>query len=552
MAQFIENPRRFSEPARSGDFGEAAVRRQLEVLPDDYTVFLNYEAMSHGGRVLSEFDDVVVTPTGAILVLEVKTGQLSVDETGNLIRDRKEGILDISEQIATQHRLILTRLKSRFPGKHLRFKHFLVIPYGQIAETPAFNDVSSCIIDSKKVPFLAEIVQDFNAEYIGPEDVLTDDEIVEFFKGQIALTPDVSALVSGIESLQNTRARGLSEWIPRIQTASPVIEVEAPAGGGKTQLAVTLLKDACDRGLRALYVGFHRNNVERLRKTPVASRIAFIGTWHELARELTRDATDPDELMPEERVAWFDSLSEALCQTLKTTALPYDLIVVDGAEDFEFDWIDALANALNPGGHLYTLRDLFARDAKSHPEFAPLDHIVVRSTESARVSQTRASEMIALELVSPEFTGNPDFVGENTIVSYAPSESVRRITEKALENAVAAGFSPEQIALLSAKGLSSSKLLQKESLGGYALKRPTGRFNQNGDMIFTDGVLFADTVRRFKGLQSPCVIVTELDFEELTHSVRALLYLAMTRASVRLELVMSEASVRALSNGSAR
>lgn len=114
MAQFIENPRRFSEPARSGDFGEAAVRRQLEVLPDDYTVFLNYEAMSHGGRVLSEFDDVVVTPTGAILVLEVKTGQLSVDETGNLIRDRKEGILDISEQIATQHRLILTRLKSRF------------------------------------------------------------------------------------------------------------------------------------------------------------------------------------------------------------------------------------------------------------------------------------------------------------------------------------------------------------------------------------------------------------------------------------------------------
>ena len=552
MAKFIENPRRFSEPARSGDFGEAAVRRQLEVLPDDYTVFLNYEAMSHGGRVLSEFDDVVVTPTGAILVLEVKTGQLSVDETGNLIRDRKEGILDISEQIATQHRLILTRLKSRFPGKHLRFKHFLVIPYGQIAETPAFNDVSTCIIDSKKVPFLAEIVQDFNAEYIGPEDVLTDDEIVEFFKGQIALTPDVSALVSGIESLQNTRARGLSEWIPRIQTASPVIEVEAPAGGGKTQLAVTLLKDACDRELRALYVGFHRNNVERLRKTPVASRIAFIGTWHELARELTRDATDPDELMPEERVAWFDSLSEALCQTLKTTALPYDLIVVDGAEDFEFDWIDALANALNPGGHLYTLRDLFARDAKSHPEFAPLDHIVVRSTESARVSQTRASEMIALELVSPEFTGNPDFVGENTIVSYAPRESVRRITEKALENAVAAGFSPEQIALLSAKGLSSSKLLQKESLGGYALKRPTGRFSQNGDMIFTDGVLFADTVRRFKGLQSPCVIVTELDFEELTHSVRALLYLAMTRASVRLELVMSEASVRALSNGSAR
>ena len=152
--------------------GEAAVRRQLEVLPDDYTVFLNYEAMSQVGRVLSEFDDVVVTPTGGILVLEVKTGQLSVDETGNLIRERKEGILDISAQIATQHRLILTRLKSRFPGKHLRFKHFLVIPYGQIAETSSFNDLTTSVIDSKRVPFLAEIVQNFNAEYIDPEDVL--------------------------------------------------------------------------------------------------------------------------------------------------------------------------------------------------------------------------------------------------------------------------------------------------------------------------------------------------------------------------------------------
>ena len=195
MAKVIENPRHFSEPARGGDFGEAAVRRQLEVLPDDYTVFLNYEAMSQVGRVLSEFDDVVVTPTGGILVLEVKTGQLSVDETGNLIRERKEGILDISAQIATQHRLILTRLKSRFPGKHLRFKHFLVIPYGQIAETSSFNDLTTSVIDSKRVPFLAEIVQNFNAEYIDPEDVLSSDEIIEFFKG--ANCPDAGCLGPG-------------------------------------------------------------------------------------------------------------------------------------------------------------------------------------------------------------------------------------------------------------------------------------------------------------------------------------------------------------------
>ena len=546
MARFIENPRHFSEPARSGDYGEAAVRRNLELLPDDYTVFLNYEAMSRSGRVLSEFDDVVITPTGAVLVLEVKTGNLPVEGAGNLIRDFKEGVLDISAQLAAQHRWILTRLKERFPDKHLRFKHFLVIPYGQISESSSFNDVSTLVIDSGRVPFLPEIIREFNAEYIKPEDELSSVEVIEFFKGQIAVTPDVSALVSGIENLQNTRARGLSEWIPRIQTASPVIEIEAPAGGGKTQLAVTLLKSACDRNQRALYVGFHRNNIERLRKTPVASRIAFVGTWHELARELTRDTTDPESLTPEERTAWFTSLSERLCRALSDSALPYDLIVADGVEDFEFEWVEALANALKPDGHLYTLRDLFARNAKSHPEFSPDDHIVIRSTESARVSQTRASEMVALGLVSPEFTGNPDITGDNTIVSYASVDTIRNATEKAVKNALKAGFSPNQMALLSAKGLSSSKVLKKESLGGLTLKRPTEIFDENGDMVFTDGVLFADTVRRFKGLQSPCVIVTELEFDELNDSVRALLYLAMTRASVRLELVMSEESVRAI------
>lgn len=97
------------------------------------------------------------------------------------------------------------------------------------------------------------------------------------------------------------------------------------------------------------------------------------------------------------------------------------------------------------------------------------------------------------------------------------------------------------------KGRHSSEILCSPTLGSdkYSLKQPLDEF-KNGRQLFSDGALFNDTVRRFKGLQAPCVILTEVDFDELDDQTKSLLYLGMTRASMNLKVVLTDAFAQKL------
>jgi hypothetical protein len=52
-----------------------------------------------------------------------------------------------------------------------------------------------------------------------------------------------------------------------------------------------------------------------------------------------------------------------------------------------------------------------------------------------------------------------------------------------------------------------------------------------------------DSVHRFKGQSCPCVILTEIDFEELTENVKSRIFVGATRATIKLILVVSSSSL---------
>ncbi len=545
MAKFIENSTSAACRGPAGEAAELSVRKALEVLPNTFTVFENFEATSASGRILREFDTVVITPTGAVIVLEVKAGDLTQDEAGQFVRNYAGEVRSINAQIESQARLIHRRLRAQFPHKYLRFKHYLVLPYGNVQSVSSFNRSDIHFIDSSQFKDIAQIISKIDREPIKGE-APTAEEIVEFFQGTIEVAPNISALVEGQTALGNQGCEELSKWVPRIETASAVIEVEAPAGGGKTRLAVSLLKRAVEKGEKAIYLGFNRNNIERLRNSPIASKLRFFGTWHEFAREVTHEEIDPASLTNEEKTAWFETISEKAIDVLEATIVPYDTIVVDGAEDFKVAWISALANALTESGHLYILRDNFLYSEYERPEFMPQDHILVRSTESARVSKGLADVMIRLGIVSPDFEGNSRIREINYDFIDVANGDFKKVTAAALQEAIALGFKLDDIVLLTAHGLSSSQLIKREGLQGLRFRKPTGVFNNDGNMIFTEGEIHFDTVRRFKGLNSPCVIVTEWDYTEFGEKEKSLLYLAMTRASMKLVILMAPESLEKL------
>ena len=64
--------------------------------------------------------------------------------------------------------------------------------------------------------------------------------------------------------------------------------------------------------------------------------------------------------------------------------------------------------------------------------------------------------------------------------------------------------------------------------------------------MWTNGDLTVETIRRFKGQASPALVITEVDFDELSPDKRALLFVALTRAQLHVELVISQRAEQAL------
>jgi superfamily I DNA and RNA helicase len=78
-------------------------------------------------------------------------------------------------------------------------------------------------------------------------------------------------------------------------------------------------------------------------------------------------------------------------------------------------------------------------------------------------------------------------------------------------------------------------------IGKHKVRKFTGNYDANAKQIYTDGDLNFDTIFRFKGQQAPAVILVDLD-ETLNRDdfATGVLYCAMTRATVRLELVVQK------------
>jgi hypothetical protein len=118
-------------------------------------------------------------------------------------------------------------------------------------------------------------------------------------------------------------------------------------------------------------------------------------------------------------------------------------------------------------------------------------------------------------------------------------------TAEVLRGLLSEGVRPEHIAVLSLRGMDRAELLKRDEIAGLALRKFTG-FDRQGNALYSEGSLLADTVHRFKGQAAPVVVITELDFESVNDLMRRRLFVGWTRAQWRLECVMSARAETAL------
>ena len=97
--------------------------------------------------------------------------------------------------------------------------------------------------------------------------------------------------------------------------------------------------------------------------------------------------------------------------------------------------------------------------------------------------------------------------------------------------------------VLTCRGAANSVFSTCEKVGKVRLRRFTGNYDLFGNQLSTDGQLAFDSVYRFKGQEAPAVILADVDpnAEQLDRALR-LLYCGMTRAAVRLEILVNRAN----------
>ena len=115
-----------------------------------------------------------------------------------------------------------------------------------------------------------------------------------------------------------------------------------------------------------------------------------------------------------------------------------------------------------------------------------------------------------------------------------------------ITNALRAGFRKQDIVLVTWTGRGRSRLLGAATLGPHRLQSFAGRYDMFGNPEYREGDLLVDSVYRFKGQSAPCVVLTEVDFESLDEAASRKLFVGMTRASMRLTVVLSTRAAREL------
>lgn len=531
----------FSRALTLGQYREAEMLRMLaDVLPGDVIVYhgLKISHFHDASQRFGELDAVVAFPQGHVAVLEIKAGDVDLSERGIFKRyGGKEK--NLAHQAHAQLHGLIGRLRE-MQLDDVRVAHFLLLPDFKVSEG-SIGFPRGRIIDASQIDQVAALLADACRHMPLPQ--VLQQRLHDFLSNRFSVVPDVAFHRGQRQTITRHLSEGLATWVPRVTSPGGLYVVDATAGSGKTQLALTLLQEA-DRGrLRARYVCFNRPLADHIaRLAPVRVEVS---TADELGIAALRATGEVPDFHNDATV--FVRGREALRAANAEAEPTLDLLIIDESQDFDHRWLETLLPCLKPQGRLYVMGDTDQAIYRKEPFDLPeATRIVCR--DNFRSPRRIVDSLNVLRLTTEPIVGKGPDAGEppSMHVFAAADDGGLKATEAVVAQALNDGFSLEDIVLVSLRGRQRSRLLQVDRLGLWALRRFTGAFDNGSNTVWTPGDLLAESVYRFKGQSSPVVIVCEMDFEVLDEQHARMLFVAATRAQSQLHFVMSSAAEAAL------
>ena len=528
--------------------GEAAELRTLDLLrrtlPNDYTVYhsVHWSLSTAQRSMYGEADFVVVNRAGEVVVVEQKAGGL-VEGAGGLekVYDRGPG-----KRVAPQIQRTLDGLRKQFyrqTGLTLALDYLFYCPDHRVRDPLAAGISVDRIVDARDADRIADRI----AALIGPGREGPDAQRVHrFFEQTYHLVPDIHTHLREGERAMTRLAGGLADAVGGIEMVPLRLRVRGTAGCGKSSVAVRFMEMAVAVGRRPLLVCFNRPLAERMKA--VAPEGATVSTFHgHLDRFLQACGQRLDYGRIGEPGFWTEVQNRVIAETIPPE-WRFGSLIVDEGQDFEAEWFDILGLFIADDADILWLEDphqAIRRDAGDRTgleeRFAAQHFVGYRTQANFRSPQSIAA-YIADRLPSlPFVAANPLpglGVGQHRV---GRAEEQAKRAGAIVADLRGQGFAAGDIVVLSLRGLTSASLASLDRIGNFTLSRPTGGYDLLGNQLYSAGQIRFETIHRFKGQEAPAIILTDIptgakDAAQEEYN-RRLLFTAMTRASVRLEVI---------------
>jgi nucleoside-triphosphatase THEP1 len=301
---------------------------------------------------------------------------------------------------------------------------------------------------------------------------------------------------------------------------TPRLAVTGCAGSGKTMLAVEHARRLAREGTKVLFVCFNRGLAEHLRARESRSGVT-VQTFHGLCSQLARKAKvklpqyEQGKAPPE----YFErDLPDALVDAVAILGPQFDALVVDEAQDLQENWYEALLCVLDDErkANVWLFVDDNQRIYASG--FTPPDGFLeFELTVNCRNTQAIHREVMKLYSgrMVPDVKGPP---GREVELHHSDDQAatVGGLIERlcGVEE-----IPPQDVVVLSAHGWENSEV-RRSLPGSYRATQKRGELGKN---------VYFSSIRAFKGLEAPVVILCEL--EDLDPETRdQQLYVGISRA----------------------
>ena len=549
-------------------------------LPPEYVLFPNvgWILRDHGTDREGEADLIIAHPELGFLVIEIKAGTITRDSAGRWWAGGRPLDRPPFQQAADSHHSLVRKLRElpdwpagldpiaghavAFPNADLASLGSKIFNLGPDVDPELILDKTFFASEGQRNARLRDWVERAFELWAGGAKREPKARGVDLLAATMTSPLELRSLLrSEIADGEREVVRLTDEQLYTLNMLRGVrrAAVVGGAGTGKTMLAMAKARQLANEGFETLLVCFNSGLARALADDTgdVAQRTGrlTVSTFHQLAEDLGREAgtlpPKPDPVTLE----WFaETLPRGLDDAISRLGPRYHAIVVDEGQDFDAGWLASLDGLLHGGADdvLYVFHDpaqaIFRDDQIGElglTEFPldfncrnaqPIHDLVAPLAKGGLTSQARRSDGRPVELIPAEV--DADVIEALRVVLH------RLVT---IERVV-----PGSIAVISGLGLEHSAVWAHRRYGNQVLWN--GAVGDDGRSLglradevpeAPPDVVLCDSIRRFKGLERPVIVLLEVPRDDAERLDR-LLYVGASRARQHLIVIAPTAVLRRL------